>query len=287
MRKFILLLLVSLVLTSCGEKFISSVDLGVEAKPVIGCFLVPGDTLISVSVTMSNLLYSRNPNVFKVRNDAVVRLLSNGQVLNLTYDTDREKYVKLDSTFVVAGQNYRLEVELDGLQHAAETTVPQAYNDTISLELIPVYRNWGTRTDTSYSFQKRWQAPATGPYYFGSAILVENYVNDTLISIYPADDDGYSPIRLLLYSSSTPFRQFQRTSTRSFGSFREANSKYRFTAELLLTDLSFYRYSSSLEAHWYNAGEFFVEPSPVYSSFDNALGVFGSFVRSRAYTPFF
>lgn len=290
MRHYLACLLLGLLLSGCGEKYISSVDMGTVSKPVIGCFLTPGDSTISVSVTMSKLLYTRNQANFKVREDASVRLLSNGQTRNLTFDPSSETYTIVDPNFVVSGQIYKLEVALDGNIHSAETTVPLTYNNNLSLELVPVYENSGTRIDTNYNYTKRWQAPPGGTYYFGSIVMQETYINDTLTSIYPADDNSSSILRLLFFTASDPNKQYMRSSPRSYNdgsSFGGATFKYRFVAEILQTNLSFYQYHISLDQHWNSAGEFFIEPSPVYSSFENALGVFGSFVRSRASTPFF
>ena len=288
MKRLFIVVLGSIMLTACGEKFISTVDLGIQSKPVIGCFLTPGDSILEVSVTMSVPISSRDQR-YPIRRDAVVRLVSDTESLTLTYTDSTQTFLILAPTFVVPGRRYRLQVELDGKRYEAETRVPELYNPQLSLEFTKTVATDPFFSDTVYNFRKNWKAPAFGPHYFASIVLHQGFdLDGKLLYQVPITDDFTSALDLSYFTSNTPSRDFQRRIEEVYLNFvfDPTRETERFAARLYYGDFAFYKYHESVDNNWWSSGDFFTEPSPVYSSFDDAFGAFGSYIKLETSIPF-
>lgn len=281
MKRLLLLIIGSSLLTACGEKFISTVDLGIQSKPVIGCFLTPGDSVLEVSVGMSVPISSRDQS-YPIRRDAVVRLLSDTETLTLTYTDSTQTFLILAPNFVAPGRRYRLQVDVDGKRYEAETRVPEVYDPQLSLEYTKTLSTSNFFSDTVYNFRKNWTAPAIAPHYFASIVLQQGFDSDgKFLYEVPITDDFSSILDLAYFTSTSPSRSFQRRIEEVFLNFvfDPTRETERFTARLYYGDLAFHRYHESVDNNWWSSGDFFTEPSPVYSSFQDAYGAFGSYLQ--------
>jgi len=268
-------LIIALTFFSCEkEKLPDFLMQGYVPKPVIQCYIYPGMELFEVRLhtTVSPLTSSFEIENFVI-NDAKV-LLRNpaNENLELFFDNEYNSYIARDSTFkVMEGQTYYLEVtEKNGQQHLASTLIPQRNPEIrFSIDSIPRENNTVYKMELlvpdqpdlpNFYYIEGWMKRYSPTYYLDT--LSNRYYKEYLVTELFSDDrkDG---IDFLYRNTITLYREYP----------------LEISYQIMHLDKNSYEYWVSMNQFSYEVENIFsVDPSVVFSSFENAKGVFGSFV---------
>lgn len=275
---FFLLLLAS---TACRETVISTADINIPVKLVVGCFISPQTDTLTASVTLSKPLYTRtNTDTFENVTNANVQITDGSQTAVFSYDSNRALYFLPSSQFDIApGLTYSLVVTTpDGKRATATCTVPTAKNLNFSLtasEAPNSVDEWGNYGQV----EARWTAPGdVERFYRFNYALVTELTNTTEVS----------------WQNTAPFynTQFLRDSESTNGLFRFRETFYlgfqdpwssstqRVEGLLQELDRNSYFYFSSL-ANQLNTAGGFGEPTVIYTNVEGGLGCFGAHYEYR------
>ncbi len=238
-----------------------------ETKPklVVGCFLSPQDSLITLTLTRSNPIFGAHHNTINTNDavpDADVFISDGSQTNKLMYDNG--KYTLSQMVLpVVAGKIYTLNISTpDGNSVSATCTVPISNAPALDITF--------DTTGTNKKIFIHWQdiADETNYYkFFGREQLVNSF------------------------SADTSYSWFYYTVADAFGTTGgEMNSEkimnknsLAYDFYLLNMDVHYFKYNLSLEKNT-NSG-LFSQGVPLYSNIKNGLGVFCSLQASHVRIP--
>lgn len=285
--------LLSLVLIILTGSCIRSVDeLSVDAlpidrvtKPNIICFISPQDTVLAAKIAMSEpqIVSSFAPSL--VVKDAVVFLSDSTRTIQLIYDDKLNYYRALpQGRFSIRpGVTYRLTVSMTGNRRVtAEATVPHAVPvSRIALDSV-VTRNSANAALTNYTTTIFWNSPDKKTaenqtnYYRGWAEIdqaiceegtgrvLENRLGRP--TFFVDRETGRAGVERLMTGSHSLLTA-PNTITRT----------NRIRVGLLTTDENYYRYHTTLREQFTNQGQYFVEPTVLFSNIAGGYGVFAAY----------
>ncbi|MDP2188659.1 MAG: DUF4249 domain-containing protein [Sphingobacteriaceae bacterium] len=275
MKKLFPILFLLLATTACRETVISTANINIPVKLVVGCFISPQDDTLYATVTLSKPLYKRNGNQFDFETvtNATVQISDGSTSATFTYNSDLGRYLLPRATFnIQSGRTYQLEVSTpDGKRIKASTTVPAPQNFNFTLQLT----NTSTSPDDSrYLMDARWQG-VPGPernYRFIYGIRTVSSFDD--YEYWPTADEWNAS---QYFSDLTQENRNYRFRETIYAGWRNPfdSTQISLTAVLQELDIHSYRYFTSLAAQLTTGGGF-SEPVVIYSNVEDGLGCFGS-----------
>jgi hypothetical protein len=282
-RSYLLLGLLSFM-AGC-EKDATNVDLPeTNPKLVLGCFISPQDTLITVEVGRSNPIFGNNHNTsghLYVLDASVT--LSDGStsiVLPLVNTgVQQGTYIINASLFPISpGTTYYLTVTTpQGENVSASCTVPISNVTTMSLDYTD------TVPSDSYNdpinVTAKWQdIPGQVNYYrvYGSMLMEGEHISNGWTVKDTSNSEMYGNNFKSLINASD--KDGSQLSFRLDGYYFGDGFNTRIVGYgiyILNVDLNYYNYQKSLENYSY--GDPFSEPSPIYTNVNGGLGVFAGY----------
>ncbi|TAL57825.1 MAG: DUF4249 domain-containing protein [Bacteroidetes bacterium] len=266
------------LLAGC-EKTVDNIKLPTTApKLVVGCFISPQDSWITVTLTRSNPIFGpghNNTNTLPVE-DASVIISDGTNTASIPFNSLSQQYEMQTSTFpIISGQTYSLTVSTPtGENVSANCTVPASIISALTVDF----------TDTASNLKKttvKWQdIPNEINYYRVVGQIVSIYTPSPGDTIF---NDMYS------ISNATAYNDHEKDGNELYakleGSYYEG-SEYSLVAYdfyLLHIDGEYYNYQNSLDHYTY--GDPFSEPIPLYTNIRGGLGVFAAYQKLYVRLP--
>jgi hypothetical protein len=275
MKKLFPILFLLLANTACRETVISTADINIPEKLVVGCFINPQDDTLYATVTLSKPLYKRNSNQydFETVTNASVQISDGSTSATFTYNSDLGRYLLPRVSFnIQAGRSYQLEVSTpDGKRVKASTTVPELQNFNFTLQLTNATTN---AEESQYLMDARWQGVPGPERHYRFIYGIRTISNWDDYEYWPNADE-WNPSQY--FSDLTQENRNYRFRETVYGGWRSPfdSTQISLTAVLQELDVHSYRYFTSLAAQLNTTGGF-SEPVVVYSNIENGLGCFGS-----------
>lgn len=278
MKKLLLPLFGLLIASSaCRETVISTADINIPVKLVVGCFINPHDDTLYATITLSKPLYKPNnsPFEFDIVNNATVQISNGSNTANFVFNSDLQKYQLAASDITITpGSSYTLTVSTpDGKRVTASTVVPAAQNFNFSLAITP--ETSVDEFDRRALLDARWQG-VPGPDRYYRFIYGIKTSNEFFIDEYWPNSDSWNGTQF--YSDAQQENRLYRfRETIYLGWLGEPGNETTTSVTGLLQELDVhsFRYFSSLAAQLTTGGGF-SEPVVVYSNVEGGLGCFGS-----------
>lgn len=277
MKKLLPLLLLLVATTACRETVISTADINIPVKLVVGCFINPQDDTLYATVTLSKPLYKPNNNEFEfeIVNNATVQISDGSSSTNFTFNSDLRQYILPRAGFnIVAGTTYSLTVSTpDGKRATASTTVPSVQNFNFSFSVTPQAPL--DEFDKRALVDARWQGVA-GPDRFYRFNYGVKTTNEFFEYEYWPNDGSWNGAQFFndAQQQNRTYR-FRETIYLGWGGDPGNETTTTVTGLLQELDVHSFRYFSSLAAQLNTVGGF-SEPVVVYSNVEGGLGCFGS-----------
>ncbi|MGB3947671.1 MAG: DUF4249 domain-containing protein [Bacteroidia bacterium] len=269
MKYYIKLIALSLIigLTACEKD--ADVKLpAVESKLVVSSFISPTDTLIKVSVTLSQPLYNNsNSNDYSAISNATVQINDGINFQTLAYNDTGNYYFVSTTLFPLSvGATYYLTVTTpDGKNVNASTSIPNS-NQTLTYSAEPIV---DPDNPNRYFFTTEWNDPSGSENYY-RIVYYDKYYYDGSI-----DTSYYS-----MYSNNISDKDKDgSTITETFEIYASSsNTGNNANGELQLIHASkeYYLYHSKLSDVVYSNGPF-SEPIQMYSNINGGYGVFAGY----------
>lgn len=276
-------LLISVVLMAGCIRDAENIKLpGGTPKLVIGSFISPQDTLLSVSVTQSY------PVGKVITNDGVVKdaqvVLSDGITSQtLSFDDKEEKYTGKPVFPISGGQTYYLTVQApDGRSVKASCTIPSTKDTTLTVAVDSANTDQAGYLD--YYVRAGWTDIAGETNWY--KINVEFIMEDTVHQYLYSNIFNFSTTENPIYSDEGKDGQKFATNQGdvyiynpySF-SYPPQNKKFYkayILVYLLTIDQNYYKYYESLNNV---SSDPFAEPMNLYSNIEGGLGVFAGYQK--------
>jgi hypothetical protein len=282
MRTFLLPLFILglLILSSCRETVVSTADINIPEKLVLGCFISPQDDTIRATLTLSRPIYGRRGTPwdweFEQVPNAVVRLSDGINTATLVYSSSAEAYLLPASALpIVAGLTYTMTVEApDGKRVQASCTVPTIQNFSPQMQ-AGIQGNverfdWRIRVNASWQRlpgDERYFSFSTG-YDFNNSNFGSDWLSNSSFSNF------YS---MRFYTDRDLVNgQFAHREEIFPGTFSPGVTRYAINGQLQEHDIHSYRYLSSLQAQDQTGIGGFSEPVVIYSNVVDGIGCFGA-----------
>lgn len=299
MNKYIIILsLIIITMASC-QKDATNVKLPpAKIQLVVQSFISPQDTLIRVYVSESAPIFGHkqqnNWGMINSLPDAKVEITHNSIVYNLVFDANEQAYI-IDTLQlkIIAGETYNIKVSRGAEIVTATCTVPAPLPFDLSLDKIELkaeidpqtkdtlnmfYRLATSFTDLNtptdyYRLHISSNSQVWEYLYDGQGNIVDSVLNDHENYAYfenseqeLVSDEEYQNKRVL--QNSTIYLNDRHSgqivsSTITFG--------------MMHTDVNYYKYHTSAEAHLRNQGNPFAEPSLVFTNIQGGLGIFAAY----------
>jgi len=251
-----------LVLISC-QKEVTNIKLPSSTpKLVIGCFISPQDSLLSLTLTRSNPIFGAghtNSNNQPIT-DASVSVSNGTNSVILPYNSKVQQYAIETSTFpVTSGQSYSLTISTpEGENIFASCTVPALNLLTLDIDFIDTVSN-------TKMLNIKWKdIPGQINYYrlFGRTVDSNGFMGYMDPDNPLQDDNG---------------KDGGEMSSRLIGeNFDPDNNQIvAYEVYLLTIGAEYYKYQKSIDS--YTDNDPFSEPSPIYTNIHGGLGIFAAY----------
>ena len=237
----------------------------VESKLVINSFISPQDTLVRVTVSISQPLYNNsNSGQYTAISNATVQINDGTNFQTLTYNSDYNYYFISSSQFpITVGTTYYLAVSTpDGKNVSASTTVP-SLNSTLTFSSQNVF---DPNSSFKYFFKTQWNDFAG----------TENYYR---IVYYDKEFDGVDTVLWSAYSKTLSDKgKDGGIINHDFEVYTAYITTGNGLGELQLIHASkeYYLFHSKLLDAAFSGGPF-SEPVQMYSNITGGFGVFAGF----------
>ena len=277
LSRSLLFLSVSIAMLSGCEKDVTNIKLP-ESKPklVVGCFISPQDTLITVTLTRSNPIWGtdhNNSNNLSVA-DASVTISNGTNSVTVPYNSMDEQYELQASLFpIVSGQTYYLNISTPkGESVSASCTVPISNLTSLTIDFIDT-----AAASANKKIKVKWQdIPNQTNYYrvFAQIGIIDNAIGDTLYNDMYSDNS-------LQNDNNKDGQEMSSIMEGGYYSYingvQQSVTVIAYTIYLLTIDAEYYKYQYSLEHYTY--GDPFSEPSSLYTNIKGGLGVFAAYQK--------
>lgn len=277
---FSTLFLISLLvvfLTGC-TKTVTNIKLpSSEPKLVVGCFISPQDTMITVTLTRSNPIFGSNQNNSNniAVSDASVVISTNTSSSSIPFNNVNMAYQLSPNVFpITAGQTYSLTVSTPkGENASASCTVPSSTIASITVDCI----------DTAVSsFQKkiniRWDDISNETNYYKAAALINETNSAAGYDTYNIMYDEYS----LKNDVDKNGKEFISKMT-GYSYANAAQFKTFYHLYVMNIDIEYYKYQYSLNNYTFQ--DPFSEASPIYTNIKGGLGIFAAYQKIHKTVP--
>jgi hypothetical protein len=272
MKNFIIILSAFIIFESCQRD--ADIELPkVDPKLSVSCFISDDIDSIRASVFWSRPVFSSDNNLPEQPSDIDVLIKSGAVEKNLIWDENVRQYILPVSEFpLVAGGQYELILTApNGTRIRGNTTIPIHLPDVESAELIrdSSTTSWG-ETQYEFTFKTLLRDPSASfnryrlafyEYYsFDQTFNQELYRGQSFI-------DDESLVNGKLYNEQV------------IEYFGYGLNAIQMRMYVINASEEYYRFHRSLENH--SDGNPFAEPALIYSNFENGLGVFAGYRRTR------
>ncbi|MFN3529768.1 MAG: DUF4249 domain-containing protein [Bacteroidia bacterium] len=273
MKKLIYFLLLLFTLSACRETIISTTDLNLQEKLVLGCFISPDDIEIQATLTRSKPLYRRDnsPWDFPAVSNATITITDGESTGQLLFDSNRQGYVLATSSFpIVAGKTYTMQINTpDGKSVRASCTVPSPFNPDLKLDVIAL-ASGPSQVEDRLRINASWINPPGAARYFRF-----NYAQ--IFDFQGTPDTSWA--NTYIYSEQFIDQSFVINNRFVFSDLAYSynwRSGRRIMGQLQEMDVHSYRYFSSLRGQALTGGDGFSEPTVIYSNVEDGIGCFGA-----------
>lgn len=265
-------LLCLVMLVSC-EKDVTNIKLPPsDPKLVVGCFISPQDTLITVTLSRSIPIFgsTNNSNNLGVADASIT--ISNGISSSaIPYNPINGQYeLNADLFPIVSGQAYTLTATTpDGESVSGSCTVPVSNLNSLTVEFTD------TISDPKIITVKWNDIAGEVNYYRAYAQIISTNATDT----------SYSS----MFGNTTLFKDNQKDGNEFYSKlegydYYDGDLKaYTYDIYLLTIDREYYTYYYSLAHYTYD--DPFSEPSPLYTNIKGGLGVFAAYQKLYVRVP--
>ncbi|GAB3281992.1 hypothetical protein GCM10027347_58020 [Larkinella harenae] len=254
-------------------------------KPYVICFISPQDTVIAAKVAMSEPRIVSSFAESLVVKDAVVLLSDSSQSIQLVYN-DKLMYYRAvpgNGFRIRSGGTYRLTVSMSGNRSVtAEATVPEV----IPLEGIAidstVSRNSADAALTTYTTTLSWSAPAKpkpgqpASYYRGWAEVNQTVV-DAATGLLISRQTSRPAFYLDRETGQIGERRFINGTHTLLSGPQTGTQTKQIVGALFTTDENYYRYHIALREQFVSQGQYFAEPTVLFSNIVGGYGVFAAY----------
>jgi hypothetical protein len=232
-----------------------------EQKLVVQSFISPQDTLIKVSVTLSQPIFN-NPhsNDFPIVENAVVKISDGIITKTLTFFNDiYTSYYSINTSEfpIVVGKTYYLTVTTpDGKSVKATTTIPSS-NKTLTCSLVQ------TSDEYTNILIAQWNDPAGTEDYYQVWYANPTYYDSTIYD-YPRITVDYTDKNSdgMLLTKRIEIEEYSVSGGK---------------VSLIHASKEYYLYHSKVKASLNSEGNPFSENIQVYSNIDGGYGIFAGF----------
>jgi hypothetical protein len=253
---YILLLICSVFLLNSCEKDADVKLPSVESKLVINAFISPQDTMIKVTVSLSQPLFNNsNSTQYSSIDNATVQVSNGSSTQTLTYNsTDYYYFLNATQLPIIAGNTYYLTVTTpDGKNVNASTTIP-SIDTTLSFS---THQSTNPNSGTQVYINASWNdIPGSEDYYqlafYTSAMQIQDL--DTSYIYYLAGSDNFSDKNVDGQTMNNSLEVY----------LYDVTSKGEL--ELIHASKEYYLYHSK-----------FAEPVIMYTNINGGYGVFAGF----------
>ncbi len=268
-----------------------------EPELVVHSYISPQDTLLVVTVSLSNSAGGKLPSQSQVSGlaKASVMLSEGGRSVVLTYDSLRRIYRADPRQFPIkAGQTYQLTLTTpDGKRVTATTLIPdQVPIGIIEFDSVPAQNS----NIQNYSVRFSWQDPANQSNYYHITGDIEY---GTVGRVYTSGDTytevPYQAVSSIYFSydDSSPYLSDEkykgRVMTSSAGRLffnyyvngkPAINPPVNANVYLLNVLKAYYRYHESIRQQTANRDDPFAEPTLIQGNIQGGFGCFGGYNRT-------
>ncbi len=275
--RFYIFLFVLFAFTNC--ELVVNIDLPeTPPKLVVVSFISPQDTLLRVYVGESVPIFQRGNNVNnppKIIANATVQMISDTKSVTFIYKKEGYYDIKATNFLIEAGKTYKIEVSTpDGKRAKSKCTIPAQQNTSLQVKLE------NTQDSYTYAAQAAWKDEGTeNNFYrlmgFGMAYLGPSepiYYSDDVLMDWRGTDVGRQGTSI---SIRPDFNKY------GAGTIPFPDNKEHYMLILLNTDEAYHKYITTRENAYYNDGNPFAEPIPVYTNIDGGLGIFAGYQQYR------
>lgn len=299
MKKYSIILSVIIIIFASCQKNATDVKLPpAKIQLVVQSFISPQDSLIKVYVSQSTPIFGQsqqNNGGSITLPDAKVEITYHSIIYNLLYNSSEDAYI-IDSNHlkIIAGETYNIKVSRGGETVTASCTVPFALPFDLSLDKIQLQAEIDPITkDTMNTFYRMATsftdlAPPSDYYRLhisGTTKSVQYFYNSqgNIIDSSFSDHQNYAYFEnndqefvsdvdnsntKILQNSSLYLNDKQQS-----GKLVSTN----ITFGIMHTDVNYYKYHISANAHLNNQGNPFAEPSLVFTNIQGGLGIFAAY----------
>jgi hypothetical protein len=276
MRTIVLIPTIAILLASCVKEVTNITLPSSTPKLVVGCFISPQDSGITVTLTRSLPIFDpnhqSNPDNDPIPDASVV--ISNGINSHpIPYNYKTRQYELPANQFpILSGQAYSLAVSTPNRESVSATcTVPASNLTSLDVDF----------TDTISYLKKcvvKWKDIPNQPNYyraFGEIEFINNISN--------MRDTNYNSLygRNILFSDYE--KDGQELSCKLEGQ-QGWGKVISYNFRVLHVDKEYYNYLNSL-LHYNSSNDPFSEPSPVYTNIKGGLGVFAAYQKFERRFP--
>lgn len=237
----------------------------VASKLVINSFLSPQDSLVKVTVTLSQPLYNNsNSGQYYNVSDATVQINDGSVTKTLLYNSvTNYYYIPFSQLPIVVGNTYYLTVSTpDGKNVNASTSIPTANSTLTFSSQVVIDPNQGDQ----YSITANWiDSPGTEDYYRIAFYAKQFYPGDIDTTYYSAFSDNFSDKDNDGKTFNQNFTVYSQNSTGSEGELY-----------LIHATKEYYLFHTKL-ADAAGSGNPFSEPVQMYSNINGGYGIFAGF----------
>ncbi len=271
--------LLACLFSSCFDKVVTDVKVPtIDPKLVMFTFLSPEDTVISVTLTMSQPVFSKQgSNSYDPITTAQVKITdSKGNASVVTYDQTSNAYVIDQSVYKInPSETYTVSASYNGMFVKGSTTVPAniAYFTRADVKRL----SDTTRPEQKYTANVAWQDVGGAANYY--RVCVEtgdlNLYPDT--SIQYANQNGGD--RFYTDEGKDGAELSDIIDYSDYNDFSGTGNNLVQLVYLLNVDKHYFEYTRR-RLNYYGDDPF-SEPFPQYSNVEGGLGVISSFRKSK------
>lgn len=271
MKKYILLILISITIFSC-EKTVDNIEIpNGEAKLVCQAFINADSAISKLYLSWSNPIFGENRYQFDTEKNATVKISRGSDVAVLPYVNDpgmMDGYYVLNQSVmdIQAGDHLELKIKTQaGDSISSFCDVPQAADYTLTYTGLDSIKE---------SFNIGYYR-----YYYNFKVVTQSkdvYLHLGVNGLY---FDGTNQYEESLYDNSENnglyYIKANQQKVISFETWKPQNELLVYEAQ---TDASYYLYHKSVMS--FEGENPFSEPVIIYSNIDNGLGVFCSYLQN-------
>lgn len=284
------------LLISCET--VVDIDLPDNSDKIVVNAVINPDSLILVEVVSTISAVSTNYEYNPIDN-ATVQIYRDNELIEILPHR-KVGFYESASHKAVPGATYRIEVESPGYQGvSAVMTMPNILNSglTVQLDTTNQISNFEAGGEKRYDLEIEFNDPPGENYYQLIPLVTEQY------EYYNSETDEIETFTQIsqyggFWNTDDPLIEEDQDYDNSFvfkdvsfegktkkmvlkGGLYNANNVYSITLVMRNISKSFYDYQRSKSLQFWNDGDPFAEPVPVFNNIENGYGIFAGYTEER------